>query len=250
MSGESLHGALGLGEFGLTAVEVTSAVNNFIDAFESRVNTTFDPSQLSQEQKEQLGTRGNQVVDLQRTKFCRVLDGGSYSNRAPFYLDHPGECRKECTWGAAYGVNYRGATPSLVCTNEECFTKKADKGREEYQRKLDVRIQQESEKDQALVEHILEKGISRDLADMVATALVSSHNSGFPPADGSDGNRDRDFDYYPGTLKRVVELLHLGESTPWTAFESDEALRALKTAPEAMREEVAAQLLVYSLRQA
>ena len=134
----------------------------------------------------------------------------------PFYLDNPGECREKCNWGAAYGVDYQGAKPSLVCTNEECFTKKADKGKEAYQAKLDARVQQETEKDEALVEQILENGISQELADMVATALVSSHGH-FPPIDGTDGkgrNRDWDFDYYPGTLKRVVELLQLKQTHP------------------------------------
>ena len=142
---------------------------------------TFDPAHPDPEVMKAAGTRGEPVkasAGYARATFERKLGPRHNDDERPPYFDDRREC-ETCTKGARYVQSYAGV--ALVCSNKECFSAKADKGRsalvESFEAACAERDQQVLVKAEAMrVE--LERLPSKVLED-VATGMIAGRRFTF-----------------------------------------------------------------------
>lgn len=208
---------------------------------------TVNVSAMSPEQRERLGSRGK-MVNLARVRGVHRPLSRSHYNAPPAYFPELDECLKRCTKGATY-CQGDDQTPSLYCLNEECWQGKETRGKQEFGEKVKAEAQRQDAEDRKRAARVAERLGDAALARLVATALlVTGKYEAYAPANL------REFQYEPGTLARVRELLRLppgDRSNPWR-FEclpsTKKTLDALRSASDESLSEVAAQLLVYAFR--
>ena len=134
----------------------------------------------------------------------------------------------------------------LHCLNEECWKEKLARGEAEFRTKVQEQAQEQDTRDRELAE-ALSRSLDPALAHLVATALVVSARDFNPFAP----NGMWEFQYEPGTMARLRELLGLPEPQRqgrWSCLPArGEVLRALSKTPKEALPEISAQLLVYAL---
>jgi len=241
----------------LTLEEVAKAIGSFgaRTKKEQKVKPV-DLGSLTPEQKEKLGTRVEKVVTLGRHRGFHAALNKLHYQGPPAYFPDLEECLKRCTKGATYCEEYGGGPVGLHCLNEECWKEKLELGKAAFVTKVQERARADDARDRELAETISRS--FRDpqagraaglvaLANLVATALILSGRDFNPFA--PDGLWE--FQYEPGTMARVRELLGLPEPQRqgrWSCLPArGEVLKALSKAPKESLPEIAAQVLVYAL---
>ena len=233
----------------LTVEEVAKAISSFAArARKEQEASPVDLARITPEQREKLGTRAEKVVNLGRHRgFKAPLKRERYQG-PPAYFPDLEECTQRCTKGATYCEEYQNGRVELHCLNEECWKEKLARGKEAFTRQVQERAGEQDARDRELVRALNIPPLQdAPLAHLVATALVISARDFNPFA--PDGLWE--FQYEPGTMARLRELLGLPEPERqgrWSCLPArGEVLRALGKASKEALPEIAAQLLVYAL---
>jgi ParB/RepB/Spo0J family partition protein len=234
----------------LTLEEVAKAIGSF--GARTKKEQKAKPVDLGS-----LGTRVDKVVNLGRHRGFDAALNKSHYQGPPAYFPDLEECLKRCTKGAGYAEEYQGGPVQLHCFNEACWKEKLERGKAAFTKKFLERAREDDARDRELAEaisrsfrlvlHDRELMAMPTLAHLVATALILSGRDFNPFA--PDGLWE--FQYEPGTMARVRELLGLPEPQRqgrWSCLPArGEVLKALSKAPKEALPQIAAQVLVYAL---
>ena len=249
-SAQALGHSLDLWIAGITPEELASAVRKFVQDFEKRVAQQVKAPKVGDQEREQLGTRA-EVVHLGYNREGHPLQesrlGSMYDGPPPYFPDLR-ECREKCTWGATYVTTYdRNEKPRLYCMNEEHWQEKLERGKKEYQKKLDKEIVELDRQDQVLAQALAER-LPAELGHPLAAVVLASVREFRRTAPEAKGQPLHDFRYDPGTMTRVVELLGLSPPDGYYSISADEAWEAILPLDHEKARDVAAQLMTWAVR--
>ena len=209
-------------------------------------------SQVSDDEKAALGTRGEKPVDILTKKFHKVLEErrNGYGGGVPAYFPDLEECLTKCTWGAGYGTQYRGDKARLYCFNSTHFNEKKARGAEVFKAELEARVKADDALDLELA-----KAVSSRLSEVPGLAallgsvmfdLVGSVKLEAPAPPETRWN------YLPATMARVAEALGVGYKTDandWTpAVDLEGVDTKWAQAGAETRVEVVGNLLAWAVR--
>ncbi|KKK85450.1 hypothetical protein LCGC14_2773180, partial [marine sediment metagenome] len=198
-------------------------------------------SAMTPEQTQALGTRYNTVNLSKHKGFSKTLNQGQYGG-PPQYFPDIEECLQRCTTGAAYGYQQYDSSPGLVCLNQKHYDEKLAAGRATAEAEFKGHLEDEKMATEEMARGIAELLADRRLARMVSLALVADRDFRYQNYRGLKG-------YEPHTLARVRELLGLPKGHDYHAL-GDQAklLKRIPAAPREAQSEIAALLLIHSLR--
>ena len=216
---------------------------------------------VTDEEREQLGTRAKFRELDYNTKFWKVLQKGGYirpllsengGNVPPWFLDLK-ECQL-CTIGAAWAKSSRGYPldkPTLVCFNQDHYREKLEAGEADYRAKLEAQKKGLNRQDLKLSMQFIRE--MEPLSVAACRALATSLVAATPKFEMQHpvGEYHQDWSYESGATARARELLGLELNTGGrngAAYLENAALEALeRVAPGDLRELVAS-LMVHHHR--
>ena len=222
---------------------------------------------LTEEERQQLGTRAELQDVSYSTKFWKRLEKGRKQDVAwdatPRWVDETGgpvppffpdlkECQR-CTAGASYAKS-RGhgplSVPTLVCLNKSCYDRKCEAGAAVYREKVEAHKKGLYREDRALAMRFVSElePLSKEALRALATSLLLE----MPRFEMQHpfGVWHKNWSYEAGATAKARELLGIELRTGWRGPEYLEgaALSALDSVdPEDLRELVA-NLMVHHLR--
>lgn len=246
-STDIIHAELELEKYGIDPEDISDAIMHFLDHIRKRM--AAEAAQVvkkadHEKLREKLGTRASPLKD-EGYKGWKQLIAGSNSEGPPQYFDVD-QCVRLCTEGAVY-LKRRYYGTCLACINKECFQERLRVSEEAFAKQVKETRDQQDQANAALAAIIMPLLSDPKLARLVAYLNSQHQYHAVTPA------QSEKFSYIPACLERLARLLKLKRGECRSQYESyiksDEVMPATLTMKGDVAPEVAAQLLVYSLRQ-
>jgi ParB/RepB/Spo0J family partition protein len=198
-------------------------------------------SAMTPEMRQALGTRDKTVNLGKYSGFHKTLDRSRYGG-PPLYFPDIDECLQRCTDGATYGYEQYDSSPVLCCFNKKHYDEKLAAGKATAEAEFKGHLEDERTATQEMAKDLFLLLSDRRLARMVSLALVSGHDLRYQGYRGLEK-------YEPYTLLRVRELLGLPKGHDYQSLgDPAKLLKRIPAAPREAQTEIAALLLIHTLR--